>query len=262
MRFKLTLQVIPGSNLLPLNYQYELSAWIYKIINLGDASFSSWLHNQGYLAQGKHYKLFTFSRLHIPQFKITQDRLQVISTTISLTLSFYTPISAETFITGLFRQQKFTLGDSQSKVTFEVSNIAAEPLPAFRSKSRFRLVSPVCVSTVKNQDDKRMPLYLSPEDVAFTGIFRQNLLHKYAASPVVPATDKPVFLPESILFKLLSKPASKLVTIKANTPQQTKVRGYLFDFEIEAPATLLEVGYFAGWGEKNSLGFGCGELLI
>jgi CRISPR/Cas system endoribonuclease Cas6 (RAMP superfamily) len=30
MRLRLTLQVIGKCNTLPLNYQYELSSWIYK----------------------------------------------------------------------------------------------------------------------------------------------------------------------------------------------------------------------------------------
>lgn len=117
MRLKLTFNLSSKSNrTLPINYQYELSAWIYKVLNLGDASFSAWLHNQGYLAKGRQYKLFTFSRLQIAQFKVQQDRLQLLSDSVSLLLSFYTPVSAETFITGLFRQQQFALGDGQNYV--------------------------------------------------------------------------------------------------------------------------------------------------
>lgn len=41
MRFKLTLEVIEKQKpLLPLNYQYELSSWIYKVIDQGDPLFS------------------------------------------------------------------------------------------------------------------------------------------------------------------------------------------------------------------------------
>ncbi|RDC62293.1 CRISPR-associated endoribonuclease Cas6 [Adhaeribacter pallidiroseus] len=262
MRFNLTLN-LPDNNykVLPLNYQYELSAWIYKVINLGDASFSFWLHSQGYLANGRHYKLFTFSRLNIPQFKIAQDRLQIISTTATLSLSFYMPASAETFISGLFKQQQFSLGDTQSQVKFEVAAIAAEPTPAFKPQTQFRLVSPLCASTQRDQQGKLMPLYLSPEDSGFKKIFAENLLNKYAAGAMLKAPPAVSPLLGDVQFHLLSKPISKLVTIKANTPQQTKVRGYLFDFELEASPELTEAGYFAGFGEKNSLGFGCAEFL-
>lgn len=262
MRFKLTLH-LPDNRfrVLPLNYQYELSAWIYKVLNRGDASFSAWLHNQGYGTDGKHYKLFTFSRLQVFQFKIRQDRLQIISPSVSLLLSFYTPLSAETFITGLFRQQKFRLGDDQSQVDFEVTNISAEPEPAFTDQARFRLLSPLCVSTTRMHEGKSMPLYLGPEAPEFENILTQNLLHKYAAGNPQTTAFSPAPVAAAVKLKLLSIPVSKLITIKANTPQQTKIRGYLFDFDLQAPAALLAAAYYAGFGEKGSIGFGCAELL-
>ena len=60
---------------------------------------------------------------------------------------------------------------------------------------------------------------------------------------------------------ILSKPKSRLITIKANTPHESKLRGYLFDFKIKAPAEVIKLGYYAGFGEKNSLGFGCCEVI-
>jgi len=53
----------------------------------------------------------------------------------------------------------------------------------------------------------------------------------------------------------------KGITIKAGKPDQTKIVGYLFTFHLEAPAELLRIGYYAGFGEKNSIGFGCGEVI-
>lgn len=262
MRFKLTLS-LPDSHyrVLPLNYQYELSAWIYKVLNLGNASFSAWLHNQGYLAKGRHYKLFTFSRLQVEQFKIRQDRLRILSPSVSLSLSFYTPVSAETFISGLFRQQQFSLGDTQSQVKLEVTNVSAEPTPVFTGCAKFRLLSPLCVSTVHLQQEKLMPLYLSPTDEGFERLFRENLVNKYTAGALPEHGAKPDIQPVDIGLKLVTEPISKLITIKAGTPQQTKVRGYLFDFELQTTNELLEAGYYAGFGEKNSLGFGCAEII-
>jgi CRISPR-associated endoribonuclease Cas6 len=261
MRFSITFRLTGNARLLPINYQYELSAWIYKVLNLGDASFSAWLHNQGYDFKGRHYKLFTFSRLQVPQFKIQQDRLHILSESVSVLLSFYTPVSAETFITGLFRQQQFRLGDEKSQVAFEVTNISAEPGPEFNGKARFRLLSPVCVSTSRLQNGKAMPLYLAPETTEFKKILSENLLHKYTAGGLGKVGIHPAITEAGIQLHLLNTPVSKLITIKANTPQQTKVRGYLFDFELQAPTAFLEAGYYAGFGEKNSLGFGCAEVL-
>ena len=53
-------------------------------------------------------------------------------------------------------------------------------------------------------------------------------------------------------FKLLSAPKARLLHIK-----QTKVKGYLFDFELMAPKDLMRLGFLGGFGEKNSsLGMG------
>ena len=62
-------------------------------------------------------------------------------------------------------------------------------------------------------------------------------------------------------FNLLSVPKSVLITIKANTPQQTKVRGYRYDFEITLPIELMRLLYDCGIGEKNSMGFGMIKII-
>jgi CRISPR-associated endoribonuclease Cas6 len=58
-------------------------------------------------------------------------------------------------------------------------------------------------------------------------------------------------------FKILSEPRRKGIHIKEGTINHTQVIGYLGRFKLEAPIDLHEVGYYAGFGEKNSMGFGC-----
>jgi CRISPR-associated endoribonuclease Cas6 len=38
-------------------------------------------------------------------------------------------------------------------------------------------------------------------------------------------------------------------------------KGFEFDFSLTAPVELMRIGYYGGVGEKNSLGFGCCELV-
>lgn len=64
MRFVITLRVNARKfgRLLPLNYQYEMSAVIYKILSSADTEFATWLHENGFqMDNGKQFKLFTFS---------------------------------------------------------------------------------------------------------------------------------------------------------------------------------------------------------
>ena len=71
MRFKLNFNLIGSDDkpLIPINYQYMLSAWIYKVLNTGNPEIASWLHQQGFKADNKHFRLFTFSKLNIPACK-------------------------------------------------------------------------------------------------------------------------------------------------------------------------------------------------
>lgn len=261
MRFKLTLNC-PPKQLLPLNYQYELASWIYKTINRSDSGFASWLHSQGYSTGSKKFKLFTFSNLTLPKYKLQGDRLLLLGDTLSVQLSFALGVSAEHFIKGLFQNQRLVLGDRQSQVSMEVQQIEGVLPPLFHSGEPMRLqtLSPLCVSSSRLHQGRTMPLYHSPADEGYLDMLLQNLLHKYiAAYPHL--MQQPLPASAEFQFKLHSEPKSRLVTVKADTPHETRVRGYLFDFELQAPEALLKLGYAAGFGEKNSLGFGCVEVV-
>jgi len=66
---------------------------------------------------------------------------------------------------------------------------------------------------------------------------------------------------EGVCLKILSPLKRKKVTIKAGTPQQTYVIGYLCDFKITLPKDLMKILYETGIGEKGSLGFGMVESI-
>lgn len=58
-------------------------------------------------------------------------------------------------------------------------------------------------------------------------------------------------------FELTDKKVkSKLITIKANTPYESRVRGYLCSFRMKAPLELMKIAYEGGVGEQCSQGFG------
>ncbi len=102
---------------------------------------------------------------------------------------------------------------------------------------------------------------MHPEDKKFGQLLINNLLEILKVSPMTLAgNNEPILgtMP-SFNFKLLSDPKSRLITMKAFTDQQTQVRGYDFKFELAAPVILHEIGYYGGFGEKGSLGFGCVE---
>jgi CRISPR-associated endoribonuclease Cas6 len=252
MQFQLTLRRTGLANRLPLNYQYPISAWIFKVIARADADYATFLHNQGYQARHKNFKLFTFSRLGLANPHVQGDRLVLTSPEARLRVSFYLDRAAEPFVAGLFAHQRCGLGDAQSQVDFEVVQVEALPLPALAPTLRLRALSPLVVG---RRNERGHYDYLPPSDPDFGPLLRQNLVDKYVATgqPLDPAwADAPFDLRPGD-----REPKSQLITIKQGEPGQTKVRGFLFDFALTAPPPLLELGLLAGLGRHNAEGFGC-----
>jgi len=245
-----------------MNYMYFLSAWIYKTIHAGDSDFSTWLHEQGYRYENKRFKLFTFSRVFIhPRWKRVGDRLKIFSGRAELQISFYVDQAVEHFVIGLFQNQRFTIGDRKSKAGFMVQTVERLSEPEFTPEMRFRCLSPICLS--RTPDDKSTAEYLAPDAGGYAQYFFDNLLYKYlSAQPVAVTIDEmrdKMQRTQPFSLEILSDPKSHLEKIKAERPEQIFVRGYFYDFKISAPPELLAFGYHAGFGEKNSLGFGCVE---
>lgn len=255
MRFKLTLRIDEHSfnNYIPINYAYELSAVIYRILSKSGTDYAAWLHDNGFEIDGKHFKLFTFSRLYVPQYHIEGDRMEIISDSVEWQISFLPERSTKEFIQGIFQNQTFELGTRAANARFVVEQIAALAPPLFSETMEFETLSPVCISRRRKDGGTD---YLSPDaqDVAF--FIRQNLLNKYKAF-----TEKDFSDDFNFSFEVLSKPKSSLITIKSGTSAQTRVRGFMCRFRITAPVELMTILYESGVGEKGSVGFGMCRLL-
>jgi CRISPR-associated endoribonuclease Cas6 len=248
--------------ILPLNYQYPLSAWIYKTIHEGNHEFADFLHNHGFSSGTRAYKFFTFSMLRFQRggFKISNDRLEITSGNVWLELSFLIPDALKHFVSGIFQNQRLTLGDKHSQVPFAVKSVQVQPLPVFTECMTFGTLSPLIIS--KDVTGSRNAQYLKPADGDFERIFFDNLLRKSVAATGAGLINCPDDkLQHDLKLEILSEPKKKGINIKSGTPMQTKVIGYMFDFRLTAPSELIKLGYLAGFGEKNSLGMGCGKCF-
>ncbi|MDX2305283.1 MAG: CRISPR-associated endoribonuclease Cas6 [Microscillaceae bacterium] len=262
MIFKIIFRVLEKSSILPLSYQYELSSWIYRLIQQGDSDFSQFLHQKGYVMGNKHFKLFTFSNVYVSRYKILDDRMKILSDEISFFISFYVDKAAESMVMSLFSHQDLRLGDEISQVRLRVTEIQCIAVQVPDGALRFKTLSPIVVSKPSERVNGRLIAeYLSPRDSDFERIFVQNLQDKYE-SAVRAGLASPLQQPETtIRFKLLSEnPKPRLIRIKAHTPEETKIKGYMFDFELDAPKELIRCGLLAGFGEKGSQGFGCARI--
>jgi CRISPR-associated endoribonuclease Cas6 len=127
--------------------------------------------------------------------------------------------------------------------------------PVFEEEMTFRTLSPACIAL--NREGIRYPEYLSPEHPAAADIVRNNLLNKY-----LTFYGKPFDEPFNFVLQATNQPKPKLIAIKTGTPEVTNIKGYLFDFKMQAPKELMRIAYECGIGEKGSMGFGMLEKRV
>ncbi|MDD2634931.1 MAG: CRISPR-associated endoribonuclease Cas6 [Bacteroidales bacterium] len=255
MRLLLKLEIKGQNEHIPINYQYEISSWIYKLIHYGNSEFAEWLHTHGFMNKNKQFKLFTFSNLMDFRYKQKADRLQILSNEVSLLVSFYSTEIMDPFISGIFQEQEFSIGDKISSAKFYVKSVEKLPEPQFEEKMKFRLISPVHLIQ-KNPFNENKTDHLPPLHKDFEKLFISNLIEKYNSYNEVKDFDT-----DSFSLKILREPVRRLIKIKADKPGETKLTGYLFDFEFNSSPELNRIGFYAGFGKSNSLGFGCGEVV-
>lgn len=244
--------------MLPMDYQYYLSAWIYKIFGTADKEFARFLHEEGYQAGYRQFRFFNYSSLDFGKPILWKDKrlFEIRQDHLVLKISFLLSEAAEKFIIGLFNNQTAYIGDKFNGLDLVVSQVERLPEPAIKREMHYRSATPVVIG-LKGEEDK-FAQYLAPEDGRYEELFMKHLRMKYQALP----TKQEVLTEEKMHFRLLSESRSKLVTIKPDTPQQTRVKGYLFDFELSAPDVIHQLVLSCGAGEKGSVGFGwCEEYF-
>lgn len=263
MRLRLELELTQANQrALPLNYQYAFSAWIYKVIQEGNHDFAGFLHSKGFGKGNKVYKFFTFSMLQFEKgdYHIIDDRLLIKGNHVRIELSFLIPDAIQHFITGLFRNQHFAIGDQKSRAAFWVKSVEVKPLPYLGDVMTLTTLSPIIVS--QDVSGSRNAQYLEPKHSEFERIFFDNLFRKYTAAIDAGFIENGNYTQQhDFRLEVLSEPKKKGITIKPGTSMQTKIIGYMFDFRLTAAPDLIKLGYLAGFGEKNSLGMGCVKQL-
>ncbi|GET23941.1 CRISPR-associated endoribonuclease [Prolixibacter sp. NT017] len=238
--------------MLPMDYQYFIGAWVYKVLRRADGEFAEFLHAEGYKTEKKRFKLFSYSPLELGRPKVWKEKalFELQRDMLILKVAFHLSEAAERFIIGLFNQQEFFLGDRFNGIDLTVSGVERLSEPMVALKSKYRATSPVVISTWEEGD--KYAQYLSPKDKRYEELLKQHLVHKYDSVPGVEP------LPHDFPFRftLTSTPKSKLTTIKPYSPGESKVRGFKYHFELTAPAQLHQLILSAGMGEKNATGFG------
>jgi CRISPR-associated endoribonuclease Cas6 len=250
MRVKLTLLASKRATQLPLNYNHAVASLIYDTLGSASNEFATRLHDEGFETDGRRFKLFTFSRLAPRRSRLAGGCLLLEDPALSMQIS--SPVSefVEHFVSGLFRRKDFNIAGA----SFTLHQAETLNAPVFTDRMSFRALSPVTESV---RDERGGVRFLSPED-DWSEIIGRNLRRKYQAfHGHTPADDRlrwtwdQAYLAEAARR---GRRASVLTDIRG-----IKVRGWLVPFTVEGSKELIELGYEAGYGSRNSMGFGMAE---
>lgn len=220
---------------IPFNHQHMLQGLIYRRIQRVNPDLSLRLHSP------KIPKLFTFSLFMAEKRKLADDRSALLGHGHGFFyFSTAVPEVAEAFITGLLQGPEVELWGER----FMVEEVKALAEPERLSGRKFVTLSPIAATTKRVQLGKPRSYDLSPSEPEFYELIRENLREKYLAI----YAERP---PEDFDMKVLNaKP--KRFEVK---PGIFQVAWHLV-FRAKGDEGLLRAGYMAGFGEKNSIGFG------
>ncbi|MCF6270275.1 MAG: CRISPR-associated endoribonuclease Cas6 [Melioribacteraceae bacterium] len=261
MRLKLTL-IISGKKELPLNYNYPLSAAIYKLLHFGSSEFSEFLHDIGYQEQGKTYKLFSFALRFEKPPRIKNNRFYLKSDKIFLIIS--SPLIEsfiKNFVVGTFQNQIIEVVSENIKTILTVEQVETLLEPNYKNSMYFTLLSPLVLATKKESNGKLIPKYFRYYDDIneITRVFNQNLVNKYKLIHNLEYEGEPLKFrwDTEYIDRRLSKnkKVTKLISasIRGNI---INIKANEIPFTLEGNTDLMKVGYECGFGSQNSLGFG------
>jgi len=268
MRIQLTLRPRERVTRIPINYQYPLSAAIYKILRQGSPEYAQWLHDQGYLSPaGRLMKLFTFSRLWIPRVR-REGTILFVQNFARCTLLVSSPMLEDFvphFVVGLFSTQEMTIGSREVVGRFVIEEVEAVPYPEFQPVSRFRCLSPIVVATKRDVNGEPKIYYYRPSDAELSEAIRQNLIQKYQIIfKKRPEDDRLIFQLDDEYVRRRGgyDRLSKLITLCEGDPRrETRIKAFESYFALEGSAELMHVAWECGIGDHNSQGFGMVEVV-
>jgi len=259
MQIKITLSARNPKPLIPINYSYPLSAAIYRIISKGNAEYAAFLHEEGY---GKGFKFFSFSQLQC-NFKIAGDRFLLLQNEAVFKISFHLPKAMENFIKGLFQSEQIDIADKKSRAVFQVASVESLPDPlqqyqeAALAELQLKPLSPL-VAGLRTEDGKYQ--FLSPDQPEFLESLIFNWRSKIATCFDDSVAASAMLIAEIIPMKMPFK--SRLITIKADTAEETKIRGWMnFGLKVIAEKRFAALLLNAGVGVYNAQGMGYMEVI-
>ncbi len=253
MRLLITLRAGRIPYTIPFAYTHHLAAVIYGFLQKSSRDYARFLHDEGYRVGAKRFKLFTFSQLFIPKRTLTPQGILCHSHELFWQISSPVTEFVEHLAQGLLQLGQMRLGEHE----LLIERVQVVPRPQFSHEMRLRCLSPLVVSAAQEHKGKLFARYLRADDPQLSEALRQNLLKKFC---VVygrePYTSELGVEFDKEYLRRKGEETYRLVDYKG-----TKIKGIMAPFVVRGSPELIELGYEAGFGEKNSMGFGMVEVV-
>jgi CRISPR-associated endoribonuclease Cas6 len=262
MRIQFSLACQKGT-IIPINYQSELSNWVFSVLDKAGSELNLHIQKLGFDLGSRDFKLFTYSPLAIYPYEMDQAKqeFRLLGNQVKLTLSFSLDSQFEQQLVHLFRQYPLQLGTCEGKTAqFEVKHWQVLPKIQFRDTMIFKVSSPISISEI--EDAPSGTPYPLPESEVYDIAFFTHLVRKYKNANPTKSLNADNLLDPSfpMQFSLRAQPKSRLIHLKPNAEGLQQVRGFVYEFEISMPQSLMEFAYFSGFGEHGHMGFGFVEI--
>lgn len=224
----------------PIHYNHLLQALIYRHV---DAEMGRYLHDQGFTAGSRAFKLFVFSRL-FGRYERRDDRLSFAGS-----FRLYVASPVERFIQSLgqtlLRNGVVQMGEDEA----QVEQVTIRPEPDRSSRMVIRSLSPITVySTLMTPTGQKKTYYYSPFESEFSEQIQMNLRRKYCA---LSGQEVPEGWGVSVTPLGVRSRNQVIVTFKG-----TVIKGWTGNYCLEGAPELIWLALEAGLGAKNSQGFG------
>lgn len=261
MRLKLQLKATPG-DAISINYYYPLASSLYSLLRFGSPEFADFIHDQGFRAAGKTYKLFCFS-LSFYKTKFFNGLLNFEDP--RCTLLFSSPLNDEffkVFLKGSFEKEIIKIMSPYHTSVLKIDDVQLLTKPDIHSEMKFSLLSPMVLSKkVITPSGNETQYYLRPDDIEdINRVLNGNLRNKYEALTGKSAVDKSIEFEWDKQYLASRERVTKKIRLDEYSDRPIDVIGTLAPFTIKGSRELIKIGYEAGFGEKNSMGFGMADV--
>lgn len=233
MRAKISLR---GKGLIPFNYNLALAGAVYGPIKRVDPDLAYSIHSS------TGFKFFTFSWLQIPQGKTSKNGISIDGDAHFFVSSPVREIISA-FVEGILERPAVRMGDTK----LHVETVEVLLQPQFNGTTVFSTLSPIIVRTGEEENGHLRVVDLYPTDPKFYQNLQSNLIKKY----------EKLYNEEKANINFSKPSFTKPVRIKI---RNTFHRANHMTFEAFGDIELLKLGYEAGFGGKNSMGFGMVQL--